>query len=449
MANARGMENRQFNGKLHHDGAHVEVTFICGIDEAGRVNIVFHQFQCDDKSAFLLKNHDEPGARFTKFRLTGDAVDGTTFDCDNIVMVNLGSCFSEDCQTFAPVVAYSLIKFVIRSAESGLPVLVCRIKGFESFRGLSTSSPLGVVEMVGEMDANGKNEISGWVRIRANQSYENIEEWRKKAEALCLHIRHLMSFGAGISLSCPIVEFHKNRMVYIDVYSRSEQEKSIFPVFSPLHLQQFFESVVHSHFDPSILVKKLTYATQWFTMRNAYREANLISSMTVLENLVGSNLPEEDTLILSSKVFDKFRKKLRCGIKEQAENLFDDQIIQKSLVTDLNERLADLNRRPLLYKIKLLATRWGVDLSDIPEQRITEAKSARDHVVHRGHYESKLTTAEDLHDHILTVREIVVRFVLTALDFHGSYISYLYGSSLKQIKRDAPIPNSNESKADA
>jgi hypothetical protein len=292
--------------------------------------------------------------------------------------------------------------------------------------------------MAGEIDANNENELSGWLRISPDKDQDNLEEWRSKAEALCRHIRHLMSFGAGVSLSCPIVEFQQDRLVYIDAYPKSQQQPSAFPVFPPMHLDDFFQCVVNSYFDPAVHVEKLTYATQWFTMRSVYRELYLISSMTVLENLIGSNLSEADTLILSKKDFERLRKGLSGVVKEQATDLFDDPEMQKNFIHNLNEGIAGLKRKSLFEKITLLASQWGVDLNDIPKEKIEAAKAARDHVVHRGHYEPKSSSTEDLLDHILTVREIVVRFILTALNFNGRYQSYIYGGDLRKLTKALP-----------
>jgi hypothetical protein len=56
--------------------------------------------------------------------------------------------------------------------------------------------------------------------------------------------------------------------------------------------------------------------------------------------------------------------------------------------------------------------------------------TARNAVVHRGHYYDDDTNAaenENLWEHILVTREVVVRFILTALGYKGRYISFLGG----------------------
>ncbi len=171
-----------------------------------------------------------------------------------------------------------------------------------------------------------------------------------------------------------------------------------------------------------------------------YRESKLITSMTVLENLIDSNLTDNDTKILPDKVFEKLRKKLSSVVKELAPEWSDNDEEQKAYIKELNDRFSDLKRRSLMDKISLLAKRWGVDLSGVPEEFIKEAKRARDQVVHRGYYQPKAGAARDLHDHVVTVREVVVRFILTTLRFEGSYLSYFGGYQTRTFKKVAPAP---------
>jgi hypothetical protein len=52
-------------------------------------------------------------------------------------------------------------------------------------------------------------------------------------------------------------------------------------------------------------------------------------------------------------------------------------------------------------------------------------KTARDLIIHRGHYYEG--EREDLWEHVTVIREIVVRFLLTAIGYKSRYLSYLGG----------------------
>jgi hypothetical protein len=462
------MEPRAFTGTLGIQEHKASVSFTVGLDKAGHAHIEFERLPLNEQTVFLQTyfNNAQQG-RFPCFTLEGEAGDKTRFDCDNIILTSLkpedvlaeGYRESDEAPryvcTMGPHAAYSLARITMAASHEKdrddsegqkrevLPAVLWRIKGFDSFRPLSAKCPLGEVEMAGGVDMNGKDQLSGILRMCASSAPPDVNKWRQQADALCRHVHHIMSFAACTMLGVPIREFHHGDTVVIEVYSKSGQQRSETPVFHYLDLQPIFDCAVRSHFEPAFDVTNLNFAIQWFVMRGDYRESKLITSMTVLENLSDSNLTDNDTKILSDKVFEKLRKKLSGVLKELAPEWSDNEEGQKAYIKEFNDRFSDLKRRSLMDKISLLAERWGVDLSGVPEEFIKEAKRARDQVVHRGQFQPKEGAARDLHDHVVTVREVVVRFILTILRFEGMYLSYLGGYQTRTFKRGAPVLGHN------
>ncbi|WP_342119793.1 hypothetical protein [Pseudoduganella sp. OTU4001] len=458
---------KAFVGSLGIEGHSAEVEFTVGLDEAGQAVIEFNPLDVNSQTAFVMTHSNAENGRFSCFKLEGADGEGARFECDNLVLTGLGSQsvlapgFTEMDEapffvsTMTPRAAYSTARITMKAGvpkelcakelaeQSEPPVVQWQLKGFASHGCLSADCPLGAVTMWGNMENKGQNDLTGTLRVAAASEQTDVEEWRKQTESLCRHVRHVMSFAVSSMLGTPVEEFYHDDMVVMDLLSQSEQQRSEFQVFHHLDLDDIFKCAVVSHFQPAFDVKNITFAIQWFAMRAAYRESRLISSMTVLENLIDSNLPEEDTYILSPKAFEKLRGKLSEKIKELAMGWAEDEASQKAYVKEFNDRLSDLRRRSLMDKILLLAKRWGVELSDIPQEFIQEAKRARDLVVHRGSFEQKKDSTRDLHDHIVTVREVVSRFVLTALGFEGRYISYLGGYHTRVFTKNAPELNYN------
>ena len=199
--------------------------------------------------------------------------------------------------------------------------------------------------------------------------------------------------------------------------------------FHYLDQQAIFETAVKSAFDPAIKLKNLLFAIDWFAMDTSYSEVRLVNAMTSLENLVASNLTDADALILPKGVYKRYKRVLRTVIEKCTEKWStSDPETSKQIRADLDERLTDLNRRTILQKIELLAKQWSVPLCDIGQQRIKDAKRARDLIVHTGrYYEEGEANKDDLWEHVTVVREVVVRFVLSALSYEGSYISHVNG----------------------
>lgn len=437
------MAPKLFSGALGIQGECVEVRFTAGLDEAGLMLIEFERFPLDQRSAFISTHSYVGGTTFPKFILTGRSEDGTSFCCDNLILASLKSKTDfavDERTTLAPEVGYSTATFNLSVDLVEVPILTWHLKGFESFRELRAACPLGFVKMAGVKDAKGLDAMTGELVVRADAQPADLAAWRLKAEELCSHVRHIMSFAASTLFGGPVREFRNGTALSVDVFLNSGGGAPSFPVFSSLSLDAIFECAVKSYFEPPIDVKNLKFAIKWFCMKASYREATLITAMTVLENLIDSNLSEQDTLVLPEKTFEKLRRALSAEIKSQSKDWASEQGERDAYVKELCVRLSELKRRSLMDKIALLAERWGVDLNGIPDGGIQEAKRARDHVVHRGHYQPKNGSSRDLHDHVLTIREVVVRFVLAAIGFEGNYQSYLDGQHFAVARRTAAAP---------
>ncbi len=194
-------------------------------------------------------------------------------------------------------------------------------------------------------------------------------------------------------------------------------------VFHQLNLQPVLDAAVTSFFDPPITVKNLFFAIEWYAMATAYTEVRLVNAMTALENLIDSNLTEEEAFIQPRRTFNKTRKVLRKVTRDCLDRWSDQPEAARE---ELGEKLGDLNRRSLRHKLRLLAVRWNVPLDGISDTQISKAINARNAIVHTGHY--RATEGDpSLWDHMTVVRELVVRFLLTAISYRGQYISYTGG----------------------
>ena len=432
------MAPKLFLGALGVQGESLDVKFTAGLDKAGLMAIEFESFPLDQRSSFITKHSRLRGTTFPKFVLTGLSEDGMRFSCDDLILTGMESetDFLEYENTIIlPKAAYSKVILSTRAESVAAPILKWHLKGFESFRELRESCPLGVVEMAGVKEARGMTGITGALCLRAESAPKDVAAWRTQAEDFCIHVRHIMSFASATLLGGPICEFRDGSELSVEVYLNSGGGDPSFPVFNSLSLDPIFKCAVRSYFEPPIEVKNLTFAIKWFCMKAAYREGALITAMTVLENLIDSNLSEDDKHILSEDLFKALRNALSAEIKRQSKGWTQDSEAQHAYVKEMSPKLSELRRRSLLGKIALLAERWGVDMDGIPDRGIQEAKSARDQVVHRGHYQPKKGSEISLHDHVLTIREVVVRFVLAAIGFEGNYQSYLDGHHFAVARR--------------
>lgn len=432
------MESKSFSGTLSFNGKSLELEFSVYIEISGEAVLLLPSIPLNKETKFISDGFYNIGPEFNKFSLNGTSPDGVTLKSNEVIFTSLNNHFSGISSAIRPSADYESATITMPSEAEDTPILCWKIKGFRSFSPLSFETELGTVEMIGGRDANGRNEVSGHIKVISSSPLEGVESWLTKATSLCNHLLHVMSFAENAKLACPIAKFFYRGKVEVELYSCGEQQKSVFPPIHWMSLNDIFRCAIKNYFAPQFEVKNLYFAIQWFNIHSSYREANLISSMTVLENLIDSNLTDQDCLLFTNKQFNNLRRKLSCTAKEQIREWTDDESTQNKLISDVNEKFSDLKRRSLIDKINILATRWGVKFDDIAPEKINGAKSARDQVVHRGYYTSKANMTGDLHDHVLLVREIVVRFILTALNFEGRYKSYVSGQKSLEFRKNIP-----------
>jgi len=288
--------------------------------------------------------------------------------------------------------------------------------------------------MAGPYPNKSPEKVNGFIHLRATEQPSDLNEWRKQSEALFQHLRRLMSFGLAHHVKAPIRELRTSTDWECTFTSQSTPRKNNHPVFHSMALQPFFDSAVSSFFDSSLKHKKISYAIEWFSMDAEYVESRLTNAITSLENLTASNLQPADKNILPKSIFKKIRPPLRKFIFCQLAKMVESSTLQASQAREFFEnaskRLAGLNNTSLRRRVFRLSEKWGVPLGDLSMDELGRANIARNWIVHRGYYYPESPGApkmQDLFDHVLLVREIVTRFVLTAIRYKGKYISFRGG----------------------
>ena len=413
---------KAFKGELSLDRNRLPVSFRAGVDASGAIDLRFTAIPLTKRSIFILHGWEREKSLVTYFSLKGTAEDGTTFDTSHLSFNSLGTTLGPlklQGRCSKAVITYKLACPVEK------PALRVRLKGFKSFSTNHAECALGTVQIAALHEFEDANIVTGSISIQTETHPADVEAWRKEAEKLVEHIRRVMSFASASMLRAPLFEFFNGDTIVVTAYSETRAWSSPIPVIHFLDHETIFQTAVRSFFNPPVAVKHLFFAIEWLAMHATYSEVRLVAAMTALENLIDSNLDEVDASILPKKGFEKTRRVLRKVIRRCVEKWPDggDEVTR-----ELNERLADLNRRAFLRKLKLLATHWGVPLDDISEASLQAAKNSRDRIVHRGqYYEDRTDDDPDLWEHVTIIREVAIRFVLTALGFKGRYESYVGG----------------------
>lgn len=434
-----------FTGDLQAGDCITHVTFSTRIGCSGEIEFQFGTIALTKENSFIMEYWNHECSALICFSLSGKSADGIEFATNTLYFNSLGQESSKEGTYLNPFGTCSQAEFRRKLLEPvPCPIIRMYVKGFQNFSPLSSKCDLGTVYMNGKSSIVDPDTIMGHISICSDNEPVDLSAWRTEADKLLDHVRRVMSFASATVLEAPITEFIAGSEVEVVTLSQTRQAPAFLRTFHYLDQQHVFDAAVNSFFNPPRPdMKNLFFAIEWFAMYATYNEVRLVNAMTALENLVASNLGESDVLIRPLKEFDKMRTKLRQVIKKCVDKWSPvEQEKAKEVVKDLNEKLADLNRRSIFQKLKSLSDRWSVPLDGISDDMIKAAISARNDIVHKGHYYEDGKEKTDLSEHVTVIREIIVRFLLTAIGYKGRYLSYLGGYHEAQFPPQGRIPGS-------
>lgn len=425
------IEFKSFTGHLHANGSTTALTFSVRIDHAGEVKFDLGTIALTSETKFIMDYWHNEGEKVKCYSLSGNSVDGIEFNTNNLYFNSVGrSSSKESGSCMNPKGGCSSAEFHRKLSEPiSMPIIRMRVKGFQNFGQLKSKCNLGTVTMDGQRSIDEPDTITGYIEVSPDNEPSDLSAWRTECDKLLEHVRRVMSFASAAVLKVPIIEYFSSNALKVLTLSQVGQTSAPMRTIHFLNQQPVFDSAVMSFFNPPIKVKNLFFAIEWFAMNSTYNEVSLINAMTVLENIVASNFIDKDAMIQPPNEFRKTRKILRNVIKKCVEKWGPEEAEKaKEVLGELNDRLADLNRRSIFKKFKIVVDHWSIPLNGISDDDFKAAKRARDLIVHRGHYyEEEKGETVDLWQHVTLVREIVVRILLTAIGYKGSYCSYLGG----------------------
>lgn len=360
---------KTFSGHLQANGKKVTLTFSARIDHAGEVEFDFVPIALKNDTKFIMNHWYSEGSEVKCYSLYGKSEDGFEFKTDNLYFNSIGHSSSKGTGIFmSPKAWCSSANFYRKLSDHvAKPIICLYIKGFQNFRQLKSKCPLGTVTMDGKSSIDEPDTITGYIKVSPDIEPTNLSEWRIESDNLLEHLRRVMSFASASVLQAPIIEYFSCNDLEVVALSQVNQKSAPMRTIHFLNQQPVFDSAVMSYFDPPIQIKNLFFAIEW------------------------------------------------------ADNAED-------ILIELNEKLADLNRRSIFKKFKILVDRWSVPLDGINNDDFKSAKRARDKIVHQGqYYDENKEAVVDLWQHVSVVREIVVRIIFTAIGYKGGYCSYLGG----------------------
>ncbi|MDD5276501.1 MAG: hypothetical protein PHR16_10520 [Methylovulum sp.] len=408
-----------FLGSLKANRSEAPLTFQAYINPYGKIEIDFDKIIVNTRNIFI----QDCLWSFGEFSLTGKAEDGTELSIESLSLDNSEVDLDKNIISLR-VSRCPKIRFV-RKLDRPREAVLRWLNGFRSdpTRPLVQECQLGTI-ILGECQFNDSNEITGFIKIEINEEQLGFSDWHEQANKLLDHIMGVMSFAIGMRIKTPIIENYASNDLEIMVLSQAGNNSvSGIPVFSYIDRQSIFNTAVASFFNPPFPVKNLLSTIEWFVMDSSIYEVRLIHAFTALENIIASNLEESEngTLFLPPVKFEKLIQGIKKVLKKW---LIDNTCMEGQERGKIYAKLKDVNRRSLGENLNTLANRWSVSLEGISKENIAAAINVRNSIIHTGSYNDESDSNIKI-SHFWVIREIVIRFIFTAIGYQGNYISHL------------------------
>lgn len=412
----------------------IRIPFVATIsaDFTGRLRLEVEPIAFEGRSSDLVKlmqTGGRPGTTMDEFQVECSSSSGKRIESDG------GYLTSFQHRNHALEIGLALSQATLHmplASPRSAPALCYWLRGFRSFGpGLLAETPLGTVQALGATELESPDQISGRIVIQAKDGAAT-EHWREDADDLLMHLRMALSFANGGSLTTPAVQYALGEQAEVIFYRTSVSGTAELPVQPFLNLEPFFKSVALNFESARCHRDALANSIGWLLVETTHDEVRFLTGMTALESLASHHLPAIAQRLLDPEIFGKVESDLTAAIDASSA-------INSSVKSALKAKLRGLNRPSLVKNIKALFKQWGVSRADISDGALRRLVGTRNDIVHRG-----LAQDDDaLWDLIVTIREIIGRFVMTMLRFEGTYECYLGGQHMRYFPTCKRIPNPN------
>ncbi len=446
----------QFTGNLIIGGQHVPINLTASADPAGRLELNVEPISPSDAPSgvrALLQSFSKPGNPIDEFGLECKTSDGKKrLTSDSVHLV--GRNHSSDGWHVK-----------LRTGEASLsmpapdthdrPMLRFHLIGFECFPAVRVKAELGSIDIRGETQATATDKITGWIAAQGPDGCQPTS-WRKSAEHMLKHLRSVLGFARGAPLPAPVSEFCEGDTVEVTFHETGEGYAPMMPPVPRLNLGPIVEAAVNNITAVDAHRDAFELAVGWLLVPTIYEEVRFLAGMTALESLASELLEEQQTRLVDRSEFKQFAKCVRA--------LVDQQNFADSAKDAIKKKLSDLNRRSFVPKIGALLEQQQVAFTprddaelarlaklgnavvhqgvapedeDLPPsiRIIREMVKLRNAIVHRG----TASEDKDLWPYILIIREILVRLVLSILQFDETYQCYIGSRHTRRFPDCQPI----------
>lgn len=196
------------------------------------------------------------------------------------------------------------------------------------------------------------------------------------------------------------------------------------PSFFYMNLEPTIKCVMQSILADKIKPKGIDVALSWMIAPSNYRETNFICMMTALEHLVQKYYEDTSGRIVTAS---KFKKRFLPHLKSEIERIVSDEPYEEQeserIIKAMTNKLLEINRLSFSDKLMRMLSTERVYIDDFSDE-IKDIVRTRNQIIHNG-FKGK-TEPEDLERReSVVLNELLIRIILTFIDFDDQYQSYL------------------------
>ena len=417
----------QFMGELVIDKQRVPISLTASAGPSGRLELDVEPISPSGTSSgvqALSRSFGKPGNSIDEFGLECKTSDGKRLTSDSVHLTEYNHS-SDGLHIKLRTGEASLIMTAHNTYDR--PMLCFSLLGFECFSRVYIVTELGSVVARGATRTMATDNITGWIAAEGlDGSQPRI--WRESAEHMLKHLCSVLGFTRGAPLPAPVSEFYEGDTVEVTFHETGGGYASMMPPLSHLDLRPIVEAAVNNIKAVDAHRDTFEIAVGWLLVPTTFDEVRFLAGMTALEGLASRLLEKKKMSILGSSASRKFAKRVRALVDEQRD--FDD-----STKDAIKEKIPELNRRSFVQRIRCLLKQQEVARTSIDDAALARLVSLRNLIVHQG----AAPECEDLWPSILIIREILVRIVLSMLQFDGTYWCYIGGRHMRRFPDCKPI----------
>ncbi|QDQ26709.1 hypothetical protein FNU76_10220 [Chitinimonas arctica] len=427
------MEKRSFSGRLDAHGLSVEISFSVSINDSGDLVLDFECIPSSEMAAAIKDNHGEETCYFS---ISGNSDERIFFKTESLQLTTFyESLCGGGLKIFGECEDAELVEKLPSSVE--FPILRMYLKGLDGKNSYESKCIAGLLKVCSKGKVSCVNSIAGFIEVRAAADILDVDEWRKQAMSVLEYVQCALSFSFASFLRAPIIEFHGEGLLRIDLLSQPQQIKSACPVFENKCQEDFLKLALSSFHDSLLSAEQIRFVVEWFSMTSSYPEVNLIHYMTALEYLISQKGDKEEKIKRDVEdVLMKERIKSLIGKIDETEMINNKE--RSNVAKFVNERFPDTKKPSLRDNTIRLLNCWCISFEDIDLKGMVDA---RNDIVHDGFYKKD---KDMLLNYVAAARDLIVQLVSVAIGYSGKYYSYLGGWHEAAIVRTVFVPTQSD-----